>query len=142
MLFIHPLWQIAATLVAVYALVLALPRAASLHLGHKLAFKRPRHILAGKIALVGLLLGVVGGLVMARLTWGGWLITGAHGVVGLIMAPLMLFGLFSGLRLANTPRPRRLLPLLHGLNNLVLLALALYQFHLGDEVLDAFVKLG
>jgi hypothetical protein len=33
------------------------------------------------------------------------------------------------------------LPLLHGLNNAALLLLALYQFYLGDQVLDQFISL-
>ncbi|MGD8564002.1 MAG: hypothetical protein PVG03_15785 [Desulfarculaceae bacterium] len=141
MLYLHPIWQVAATLAAAWALWLGLARLGSLHLGRKAVFRRRWHILAGKAALAGWILGVLGGIAMARLTWHGFFITGAHAYVGLGMLPLMLFGLLSGLYMEKKPALRKVLPLLHGLNNAALLLLALYQFYLGDQVLDQFLSL-
>lgn len=142
LLYIHPALQIIAILLTVYALVLGLPRLASLHLGQKRRFARERHIRVGEIALGLMILGTVGGLVMVRIFWRGWLVTGEHGEHGLIMLPFMLFGLISGLYMARSPRPRRLLPLVHALNNLLVLGLALHQAWEGREVIEKFIQGG
>jgi len=130
-LLIHPVLQLLATLAALYALWLGWSRFRSLHLGAAVRFQRPRHILAGKAALILLLLGLASGLVTVRLAMGGWLVSETHGPVGLACLPLILLGLASGLYLQRRPAPRRLLPLAHGLNNLVLLGLALWQAFTG-----------
>jgi hypothetical protein len=137
MLYVHPLIQLAAMALGLYALVLAWPRILSLHLGRSQAFRRPRHILAGELALGIMLAGMAGGLLMVRLFWGQWLLTGVHGKVGLTMLPLLVFGLVSGLYMASSPKPRKALPLAHGLNNLLVLALALAQFMSGRQILAA-----
>ena len=127
MLLIHPVLQAIATLLGLYALWLGWARVRSLHLGQKTVFARPRHILMGKIALVLWLLGLIGGLVVVRLFMGGWLVSGLHGPMGLACLPFIAFGLASGIYLERRPAARRVLPLLHGLNNLILLLLALWQ---------------
>jgi hypothetical protein len=47
------------------------------------------------------------------------------------MLPLGLFGIVSGFFLYLKPKPRRILPALHGINNLVVLILALGQIVTG-----------
>ena len=141
MLYIHPIMQLLATLAGAYALFLGWSRFRSLHLGAKAPFARDRHVLVGSAALLVWLGGMLGGIMVARLRWGAFLITGDHAYVGLAMAPLMVFGLISGYYLYRKPARRTLLPLLHGLNNLVLLGLALYQIPEGIEVLEEFVWL-
>ena len=56
---------------------------------------------------------------MVYFYWRGFLITGGHGKVALVMAPLILFGFASGLYMNIKKKQRRVLPLLHGMNNLV-----------------------
>lgn len=140
MLYLHPVGQITAILLCLYALWLGWARFRSLHLGRKTRFQRQRHALAGGLGLGLMTLGVFGGLIMARLYFGGWLLTGEHGVVGLAMLPFLVFGLASGWVLHQRPGPRKLLPLLHGLNNLWVLALAFYQIGEGAEVIEHFVR--
>lgn len=142
MLYIHPAIQIIAILLAVYALFLGLPRVVSLHLGQKRRFARERHVRVGTLSLVLMILGTIGGLAMARIYWSGWLVTGEHAEHGLLMLPLMLFGLVSGQFMARSPRPRKLLPLLHALNNLALLGLAFHQAWEGRAVIEKFVQGG
>lgn len=139
MLYLHPVAQITATLLCLYALWLGWARLKSLHLGRQTRFQRQRHALAGGMGLGLMTLGVFGGLIMARLYFGGWLLTGEHGVIGLVMLPFMLFGLASGWALYQRPGPRKLLPLLHGLNNLLVLILAVLQIWEGSEVIEHFV---
>jgi len=72
-------------------------------------------------------------------TWHGFLVTGTHGKVALVMLPLVLFGLFSGLYMDLRKKNRTLLPLLHGINNMVVLALAGYQITTGWWVVNVYV---
>ena len=93
----------------------------------------------GKIALGALLAGVLAGMTVVYVYWHGFLITGTHGKVALVMVPFILFGLFSGLYMNRKRRHRRLLPLVHGLNNLILLFFALTQLVSGWWVYRTFV---
>ncbi|MCF8042067.1 MAG: hypothetical protein K9K65_08930 [Desulfarculaceae bacterium] len=133
----HPAWQVAFTLLGLYVAWLGIKRLRSLHLGQQTTFPRPRHILLGKAALVGLILGTAGGAIMVRWLWQSWLVTGVHGWLGLMVACLALVGLATGLVLERRPKARKGLPLLHGLVNLTLLALCLVNFYFGDHILDA-----
>ena len=139
MLLFHPLIQILATFLAVYVLWLGLQRFRSQHLQQKIAFKWRPHVKLGTIAMVLWLAGLVGGLIMARIWWQGFMITGTHGKTALVMLPLLLFGLGSGLYLDHRKKKRKVLPLLHGFNNLLLLTLALYQTYSGWWVYSVFV---
>ena len=49
----------------------------------------------------------------------------------MILLPLGLFGIFSGLLLYVNPKQRKFLPAIHGINNLVVLFLALAQIITG-----------
>lgn len=133
----HPAWQVALTLLGLYVAWLGIKRLRSLHLGRTVSFPRARHVLLGKITLVGLILGAAGGAIMVRWMWKAWLITGAHAWLGLVVAIMALVGLATGLVLERRPRPRQAMPLLHGLVNLTLLALCLVNFYFGDHILDA-----
>ena len=121
MLLIHPIVQAGATILAIYVFYLGVHRFASLHLGRQTAFKWSRHVLLGKIAIVAWLAGLGGGLYMVRSYWHANFITGYHAKVGLAMLPFLAFGLITGLYLDWVKKKRKVLPFLHGLNNLTLL---------------------
>ena len=123
-LLFHPVIQVLATLLAGYVFWLGLQRFQSLHWHRRVSFKWKAHVKLGIISLGLWLAGLVGGLVMVRLWWHGFLITGTHGKQALIMLPLLLFGLFSGLYMDRRKKKRKVLPLLHGTNNLLLLILS------------------
>lgn len=139
MLFIHPVIQCSAVLLALYVFFLGVQRFRSLHLKQKAKFNWKRHVTLGQIAMIGMLAGMLGGAVMAYVTWHGFLVTGTHGKVALGMLPLILFGLSSGLYMNYRKSKRKLLPLIHGLNNMVVLILALYQISSGRWVLNVYV---
>lgn len=139
MLYVHPLLQSLATLLACYALVLGLRRFQSNHLKRRVAFKWKRHVLVGRLAIGMWMLGLMGGLSMARMYWGVSLVTGVHWQIAFWMMPLMAFGFLSGEVMNRLKRPRTVLPLLHALNNLLLLVLAVWQFRTGWQVLKDFV---
>ena len=93
----------------------------------------------GEIALGVLLAGMVGGIAIVYITWHGLFITGIHGMVALVMAPLITFGFISGLYMNHTKRKRRILPFAHGLNNFVVLIMAISQIISGSWVYRVFV---
>lgn len=76
----------------------------------------------------------MGGMTMAYLYLHGFLITGFHGKIALVMAPFIIFGAASGLYVNHNKKKRTALPMIHGLGNLVLLILALTQAVTGWRV--------
>lgn len=139
MLYFHPIFQFCLILLSVYVLYLGLQRFRSLHLGQEAAFPRKRHILLGKVVLGGWFLGMAGGVYMTKTHWHRTFMTGDHAVIAAILAPLIAWGLISGLYLEFSPRKRTLFPLLHGLTNTICVILALWQIWTGWQVLQDFV---
>ena len=93
----------------------------------------------GKIALICMLLGLLGGLAIVRLTWHGFFVTGWHAYIGLCMAPLLVFGLVSGWQMDKVKKKRPALPLVHGICNLLVVVLALAQAYTGAMAFRMFV---
>jgi hypothetical protein len=139
MLSVHPLLQFSMLLLGGYVLFLGLFRAMSLHGGHRTLFRWRRHVALGHLAMAGWLMGLAGGLIMVRITWHSFLISGLHGRIALAMIPFILFGWASGYWMDRTKKKRTLLPLLHGLNNLLVLLAALAQIYTGYRVFQTFV---
>jgi len=139
LLSVHPVIQGLATLLALYVFFLGVQRFRFLHLYQGVAFEWKRHVFLGGIALGVWLVGIVGGMTMVYFYWYGFLITGTHGKVALVMVPLIIFGLASGQYMNHNKKKRKVLPLIHGLGNLVLLILALTQVMSGWWVYRVFV---
>ncbi len=127
---IHPVAQFGAILLAFYAAYLGFQRTKSLHYNKTTQFLRKRHAIVGFIGLISMLGGIAAGLFMVN----RYLLSpdmGLHVAVAMILLPLGLFGIFSGLLLYLNPKQRRFLPAIHGINNLVVLFLALAQIITG-----------
>ena len=139
MLSIHPIIQLSATCLGLYVFYLGVQRFRSLHLKQKVKFNWKRHVLLGKIVMASWLAGILGGVSIAYMTWHGFLVTGIHGKVALVILPLILFGLFSGLYMNRKKQKRKFLPIAHGLINLTVLLLALYQMSTGWWVYNVYV---
>jgi len=139
MLVIHPIIQILALLLILYVFYLGLKRFRFLHLHQKTAFQWRRHVALGGIALGVLLAGMLGGIAIVYISWHGLFITGIHGKVALVMAPFIIFGLVSGLYMNHKKKQRKILPFIHGLNNLVVLIMAIGQIISGLWVYRTFV---
>ena len=134
MLVIHPIIQLSAVVLTLYVFRLGVQRFRSLHLHHKTLFSWKRHVLLGKIAMLALLGGMIGGMTMVYFYWHGFLITGFHGRTALVMTPFIIFGAASGLYMNHNKKKRTTLPMIHGLSNLVLMILALTQAVTGWRV--------
>jgi len=139
MLKIHPLIQLSATVLAFYVLFWGVQRFRFLHLKHKTPFPWRRHATWGKITMAAWLAGLAGGLTLTRLTWPGFLITGAHAWIGLGLGCLVVFGLITGIYMDRVKEARKILPLIHGLNNTLVVILALIQVYTGWMVYNTFV---
>jgi hypothetical protein len=96
-------------------------------------------VLLGKIAMLALAGGMMGGMTMVYLYWHGFLITGIHGKIALVMALFIIFGSASGLYMNHNKKKRTALPMIHGLNNFILLIFALTQVITGWRVYVQFV---
>lgn len=139
MLVIHPIIQLSAIVLTLYVFYLGVQRFRSLHLHQKTVFRWKRHVLLGKIALLALAGGMMGGMTMAYLYFHGLLITGIHGKTALVMAVFIIFGGASGLYMNHNKKKRTALPVIHGLNNFILLIFALTQVITGWRVYLQFV---
>lgn len=140
MLFFHPVFQLATFGLSLYTLILGCQRFIIVHFRQKFRFARKRHAVLGMLTMAMWLVGAAGGMAMVRLHWHGNFITGRHWQVAFSMLPLMLFGFCTGLYMYKNPKKRIVLPLLHGLNNLVLIFMALSQFASGWWVYTNFIQ--
>jgi hypothetical protein len=134
----HPAAQLGAILLAFYAAYLGFQRAQSLHFGKTKQFLRERHVIVGTIALVSMLGGIAAGAIMVN----RYLLNpdmGLHVAVAMLMLPLLVFGIFSGFYLYLNPGKGRMLTVAHGINNLVVLALALIQIVTGIQAYLRYV---
>jgi len=89
--------------------------------------------------MLALLGGMMGGMTMVYLYLHGFLITGFHGKVALVMALFIIFGSASGLYMNRNKKKRTALPMIHGLSNFILLIFALTQVITGWRVYMQFV---
>ena len=127
---IHPGAQLVAILIAFYAGYLGLQRTKSLHFGKTGRFLRQRHVVIGAAALVSMLGGIVAGDIIAD----AYLLEPdmtLHVVFAMVILVLGLFGVSSGFFLYYKPKPRRILPAVHGANNLILLIISFAQIVTG-----------
>ena len=138
-LWVHPILESLATLAAVMVLYQGLKRFAAVHLGLKTRFPWKRHVFWGKAALLTWALGALLGFIGLYLSWSTVFSTGLHYRIALVMLPLLLTSYTTGLRMDRIKRRRPLLPLVHGLNNAVLLALAGYQAATGLRLARAIL---
>jgi hypothetical protein len=134
LLIIHPIVQLGAISLAIYAAYLGLQRARSLHFGAPTKFNRNRHAVLGATSLVAMLAGMAGGVIIFSRFHGTPPLESYHGLGGAILLPLLLFGIFSGLYLYAYPPKNKILSAVHGINNLIVLLMAFLQIFTGVQL--------
>lgn len=140
MLWFHPVLQALATLLALWVMEMGVRRTLFSHFGkRKVVFPWKRHVLYGKIVLITWLAGLAIGLLFMRQAYGVWGVSGPHVTVAVVMAALIAFGYVSGHILDKVKKRRKVLNILHGLNNTALLALALYQAWSGWQLVRMYL---
>lgn len=140
MLLIHPMVQAAGILLVLAAALSGVQRFRSLHLHQQTSFPWRRHVLLGKAAFFTLLAGAGLGLGMVRYHWDQNLMTMGHGKTGLVILPLLVFGIVSGLLLDAKKAKGTVLKVHHGVNNTLVLLLVLNQLRTGLRVYRLFVS--
>lgn len=139
-LWIHPVLQTLAVLASVFVLYLGFVRFRFAHLGHKgIVFQWKRHVQLGIAVMVTWTLAFVIGLGAAWSNWHVLGITDLHYQLGLVMLPLIFFGLGSGFVMDRIKAKRAVLPLAHAVVNALLVLLALVQLYTGILVLRDMV---
>ncbi|MES9995891.1 DUF4079 domain-containing protein [Desulfovibrio aminophilus] len=136
---LHPIFQTLALLLSVFVLLLGWTRFATVYLGRAGQFQWKRHVTLGTLVLLTWLGGFFAGLGVAWLKWQAVFFTGPHHRLALVMLPLILFGLISGLIMDRNRKKRRWLPLVHGLNNALLVPAGCIQLASGLLVLRDYV---
>lgn len=139
MFIVHPIFQSLGILSAICVLLLGISRFRMVHLKQKVRFNWKGHVRFGKISLAIWLFGIVGGLYTVKSSWHSILITGNHANIGLLMIPFILFALVSGIYMDRKKRKRKMLPLIHGICNSIMLILALSQVFTGVQVYRMYV---
>lgn len=138
-LWLHPILQFLATLASLYVLYLGVLRFRAAHLRRQgIVFPWKRHVALGAAVMTTWALGFAFGLGVVWWKWGE-VFVGRHSQTGLLMLPLIAFGLGSGLVMDRVKAPRRALPLAHGIANTGLVLLALWQLFTGVRLLQALV---
>ena len=64
---------------------------------------------------------------------------GLHEIIAKTLLPFLLFGLCSGFYLYLKPEKRKIIPVIHALNNLLILLLVLVQIFTGWQVYQRYV---
>ncbi len=140
LMWIHPAFQILAMCLSLAVLQLGWVRFRSAHLGRKDAvFAWKRHVQLGTTVLCAWVLAFALGLCAAWWKWESVFITGRHYQAALVMLPLIVFGLGSGLFMDRVKAQRTALPLAHAVGNAVLVLLALFELYTGVIVLRDMV---
>jgi hypothetical protein len=137
LLWIHPITQALTACLALYVLRLGLSRFASRHLGKRTVFPWNRHVLLGKVVVVLWALGALGGLSMTYLTYGKIFTESLHFRIGMLILPVLLITWLTGTRMDRHRDQSNTLPVLHLLNNVLLLLLAAIQVVTGLGIVQS-----
>jgi hypothetical protein len=136
-LWIHPIAQALTALLALYVLRLGLSRLASRHLGKHTVFQWNRHVMLGKVVVAVWGLGALGGLSVTYLTYGKIFTESLHFRIGMLMLPVLLITWLTGTRLDRRRNQSNVLPVVHLLNNILLLCLAAVQLVTGLGIVQS-----
>lgn len=100
-------------------------------MGCKVAFPWKTHVRLGRWAIALWLCGGLVGAAVVRSEWGGFGVTDTHATIGYVFLLLALVGYGTGHVLDNVKKRRKVLPLVHGVVNALLVLAALVQVWTG-----------
>lgn len=126
--YLHPTLMSLVFFLALWVAWQGVNRARFAHFRHKVKFNWKGHVRFGSVVLIAWLGGMAAGSIVTQSMFGGLGATGAHRTTAMAMVPLILFGGVSGFYLNRWKKPRKVLPIMHGIANLVSLLLAAGQF--------------
>lgn len=136
LLWMHPLMQVCAAVLGVWAMWQGLKRVVML-LGKKTLFPWKQHVKLGTLALVLWILGALGFYVTLDL-FGSTHITGLHAELAWPIIGLAILGLITGYIMNRYKKKRKILPLIHGTINVLLIILVAVECYTGVQVWKDF----
>ncbi|MFP4108006.1 MAG: DUF4079 domain-containing protein [Desulfonatronovibrio sp.] len=139
MLWLHPVIQLSAIAMGFYVLFLAWPRFKALHLKKPGKFEWKKHAFWGRIIIIVLLGGFVLGRVAVQSQWEMSPVFLKHNQAAVIMILFLIIAYLTGSIMDRRKKKRFWLPVVHGINNLTLLGLGLYQTYTGYLIVKDFV---
>jgi hypothetical protein len=134
MLYFHPFFQGLLILVMIAGWITGMARLRPPRSDDPFRFNRKRHILIGKVATSGLLLGAFIGLGYIYALYGHVLLTGLHGTIGAAVVPLLITGIVTGAVLEKNSVKHKYLPKIHGGINALALGMCAFQIRTGLEL--------
>lgn len=136
LLYSHPIIQLFALSLGFLAMYQGYKRFA-MKRGKKIIFPWKQHVKFGSYALI---LWVIGGLgfYVTHTIFGMTHITDLHAEVAWYVISLSVFGLGTGFIMNKYKKKRNWMPALHGIANILLLILVVYEAYSGMELLSAF----
>lgn len=137
LLWFHPLMQTFAAALGMWAMWQGWKRF-QMQRGVKILFPWKQHVRLGAAALILWTLGALGFYVTHDL-FGSTHITGLHAQLAWPIIALSLFGLATGYIMDKYKRKRTVLPLVHGVANVVLLVLVVIELFTGVGLLETFL---
>ena len=137
---LHPIFMGLTLLLALWVAYQGVNRVRFSLFKQKVAFNWKAHTKYGLAVLSLWVIGMAAGSLMTSLAHGTPGVTGFHRATAIAMLPLIVFGAVSGLYMDKKKRPRRILPILHGAANMILLAMALSQSVTGLALVWAFFQ--
>lgn len=138
-MWIHPVLQLIATAIGCYVFYLGFRRFIIKHFNKIGVFNWKKHVYWGKVAIILWVIGLGVGLLFAWVGWNTILITDWHYIGAFAIIPVAAGGFISGHILDKYKKRRKLLPLFHGLNNLILMLLVLFQLYTGILIIRDYL---
>jgi len=137
LLWIHPIVQSLTAVLALYVLWLGLSRFASRHLGRRTVFQWNRHVMLGKVVVVVWALGAFGGTIMTYMAYGRIFTESLHFRIGILILAVLLVTWLTGTRLNRRREQSNILPVVHLVNNVILLILVAIQAVTGIGIVQS-----
>lgn len=136
LIWFHPLMQVFAAVLGIWAMFQGIQRIRML-MGVKLIFPWKKHVKLGTLALSLWILGALGFYVTLDL-FGETHITGLHAELAWPVVGLSFLGLITGYIMDKYKKKRKILPLIHGICNIILIILVFVLFYTGIELWETF----
>lgn len=137
LLWLHPVMQVLAALIGCYAMWQGWKRV-QMQRGVKIIFPWKQHVRWGAVALILWSLGALGFYVTHDL-FGSTHITGLHAQLAWPIIALSIFGLATGYIMDKYKKKRKILPIVHGIVNVLLLILVGIECYTGYTLLETFL---
>lgn len=137
LLWAHPVMQVIAVVLGLYALWQGMLRVA-MQRGKKVIFPWKKHVRWGGAALILWTLGAFG-FYITHTVFGSAHITGLHAELAWVVIALSIFGLGTGYVMNTHKKRRKWLPVIHGVSNTVLVALVLVECWTGYQLAQDFL---